>query len=198
MIHLPTRSFLHGLLKRIPSKIIKSAIWNHEFRGGSWDYLEAAMQNGMMDPIIDWINRFLKSGDILECGCGTGKTLAQLDSKRYSAYIGIDISAVAICKAREKTALQEKEHTFVVSSMEDYIPVGAYSVILFRESLYYVQVHNILPMLFKYREHLDPCGVIIARFCDRVRFMNIIEMITSHFNVIENQQYDNTIILVFS
>ncbi len=71
---------------------------------------------------------------MLEIGCGEGILLEQLDRSRISRYVGLDISAVAIERARQ---FESQSVDFVCADAETYEPESAFDVIVFNEVLEY-------------------------------------------------------------
>ena len=171
------------LASRILKKIgLKSAAWDEEFKGDHWD------KGTLTDPIYAVLKMF--PGSMLEMGCGTGMT--PFESVR-PAYTGIDISPVAIGKARARNPY----HEFHVAAMEDYRPEHKYDVILFRESIYYVK--RVGDLLTRLKSYLEPEGVFIVRICSRDRHWDVIGEIIRNRKVRETVLLDTKgIILVFN
>ena len=170
------------LASRILRKIgFKSAAWDEEFKTDYWD------QPTKDDPIYPVLEKY--PGALLELGCGTGNT--PLETLR-SAYTGIDISPVAISKARARNPY----HEFHVAAMEDYIPKQKYGVILFRESIYYVK--RIDELLTRLQLYLAPGGVFIARICDRKRHWDVIGEIDRNWRVKTIMLDTGGVIMVFN
>jgi len=139
----------------------KQALWNDEFSGGRWNCLEASVG----DPVYQYIEKYSGGGSILDLGCGSGSTGVELAIGSYREYTGVDISDVAIEKARAKSmACQrgEKNH-FVQGDISSYIPDHPYEVILFRDSIYYQTRRKIKQMIDRCCRYLTKDGVIIMR-----------------------------------
>jgi SAM-dependent methyltransferase len=154
------------------------------------------------DTIYDFLEKYLAGGDILDLGCGTGRTGLELDIKKYQYYVGVDISEVAINQARiecRENPDKNSRNYFVISDISKYMPDRKYDVILFRESLYYINQFLIPKILEKYRKYLSESGVMIVRISDRRRYKNIIRNIELKYKVIEKKLSANSgmIIIVF-
>jgi 2-polyprenyl-3-methyl-5-hydroxy-6-metoxy-1,4-benzoquinol methylase len=80
-----------------------------------------------------------------------------MNPQQYSRFTGIDLSAVAINTARQ----YEQQHIhFYQSDMQTFIPDGAYDIIAFNESLYYVK--DPAAVFARYAQYLRANGAIIV------------------------------------
>ncbi len=93
------RNRMRRILQAYGPKKIKSYLWDNEFSRGRWDCLEATPG----DVVYPYVERYADKGSILDLGCGSGNTGNELALSAYRDYIGIDISAVAIEKAKTRT-----------------------------------------------------------------------------------------------
>ncbi|MEY3759958.1 MAG: hypothetical protein RIR39_1449, partial [Pseudomonadota bacterium] len=139
---------------------------------------------------------------ILDLGCGAGNTGSELDFNKYHHYVGIDVSGEAIRKAQarcEKSFRCEK-NVYFVHDILDYMPNKEYSVILFRESIFYLPLEKMQQSLVRLRKHLTEDGVFIVRMCDRFKYAKIVTLIEEGFDVKERYYPDGekAIILMFS
>lgn len=76
-----------------------------------------------------------RGGSVLDVGCGDGILRAHLHADAFTRYVGIDFQeavARALARADERTA-------FSASDMRLYAPDQRFDVIVFNESLYYVE-----------------------------------------------------------
>lgn len=195
-----------AILKRFGSDRIKAAIWNREFYGGRWDYLTASAvsksRSGNRDIIYYYIEKYCKQGSILDLGCGTGNTSLEVAENKYCYYMGVDISNIAIqqalsaCKA---DSIRSSKNNYIAEDISKYAPDRRYNVILFRESLYYINKFIIKKVLDRYINYLKENGVMLVRICDRKRFNSIIKLINNNYDVIEKYVPENNkaIVIVF-
>jgi SAM-dependent methyltransferase len=192
---------LFFVLKRIGWSSAKKKVWDAEFSDGAWTYLDPT-PGQVVDEVYDYLKKYTNGGNILELGCGSGKTGLEMDVKDYEHYRGIDISEVSIMKAKELLAGHNDRHgknSFVVEDICAYVPETQYNVILFRESLQYLNRFAIRKALNNCRKYLKENGVIIARICDRQRYQRIIRYILRAFIVLDKYESISTqmIIIVF-
>lgn len=129
------KSGLRGLVQRNGSARIKRWLWDAEFTSGKWDCLDDMSQD-CMNPYIE---RYANKGAVLDLGCGPGATGNELAVDSYHSYTGVDISDVAIDKARARTLRNQREtrNSYCQSDIYSYVPVQQYDVIAFGDSLYY-------------------------------------------------------------
>lgn len=180
-----------SLLKRFGASHTKRRIWNKEFTSGKWDFLQLTSQ----DIIYSYIKKYLRNGSILDLGCGNGDVGMQLHITEYSSYTGVDVANVAIQTAKLKCETDYnrfKKNEFQVADILKYKPSKKYTIILFRESLYYLRKYQIKKVLDKYLSSLDEDGVIMVRLHDRNRYQWIIELIEKKYNILEKYWPDGT------
>jgi 2-polyprenyl-3-methyl-5-hydroxy-6-metoxy-1,4-benzoquinol methylase len=186
-----------GILQKWGPRSTRRNLWNTEFANGRWDYIDSTPS----DCVYSFLTIYLRGGSLLDLGCGSGNTGAELEAKSYSTYTGVDISDVAIEKAKERSARARRagRNRYVQADIIKYVPATNHDVILFRESLFYVPLARTRIMLYRCRKYLKPGGVIIVRMCDRDKYSAIIRMIESNFQVVEKHSPTGTtsILLVF-
>jgi len=196
------RKVMHGFLKRFGSTRLKQHLWNNEYERGEWNGPRTDLVSPRADSVFGVIERFLRQGDILDLGCGDGEVGLKLAS-RYRRYVGVDISDVAVRKALSKVpraAGRSHAVRFLVDDIKTFVPDMQFSVILFRESLYYLPRGDIEPVLLRYCHYLAERGVLIVRLHDRHKFKGIVQLIDRRFAVIERHcpEGAETVILVFA
>jgi 2-polyprenyl-3-methyl-5-hydroxy-6-metoxy-1,4-benzoquinol methylase len=191
------QSVSRGILQRWGPISTRRDLWNTEFANGRWDYIESTPN----DFIYSFLTKYLRGGSLLDLGCGSGNTGTELQTNSYHDYTGIDISDVAIEKAKVRSAQAGRagRNRYFQADIVKYVPAANYDVILFRESLFYVPLARSKGMLDRYRKYLKPGGVIIVRICDRHKYSAIIRIIEMNFQVAEKHLPRGTtsILLVF-
>lgn len=174
---------------------IKNLLWDKEFSGTKWDFLD----NTASDCVYPHLEKYAQNGAILDLGCGPGNTANELASDVYRKYIGVDISEAALTKAvkRTKENGREAKNSFVKSDFLHYTPTQTFDIILFRESMYHVPYGQVPVLLDKYSMHLKSTGVFIVRLyagdeAGRVksRMKKKIDLIKREFDIVESPQYD--------
>jgi SAM-dependent methyltransferase len=183
------RNVMRRLMQDYGTPAMKKSIWNAEFAGGRWDCLESTPG----DCVYPYVEKYAAHGSILDLGCGSGSTANELDAASYQKYIGVDISDVAIGKAIKRTEEngRAEKSRFFQSDFFSYMPAEPYSVILFRDSIYYVPLGKIKAMLIRYATHLQDQGVFIVRlWAGSDKDKSIMDIIESNFQVVEKYRSD--------
>lgn len=169
------------LRQRGPARV-KRYIWDREFRSGKWDYIRDRRESAFYEVL----ERFANGGNILDLGCGSGRTALQTDPKAFGIYVGVDVSAQAIAEAMERLAgapAADRIH-FVCHDVATYEPQRSFRTIVFRESLYYFPPSRIDALLRRLASHVEPGGVFIVRVYDANAHAAIVGLLRD-FEVVE-------------
>jgi SAM-dependent methyltransferase len=196
------KKVLYAALKRFGSAQAKQRIWDNEFATGKWSYLDDQGADIPRDIVLDVIDKYSEGRDILDLGCGIGRTGIEI-ANRYKSYVGVDISTIAVKKASglvEEDGTRMHKNRYLVADISQFNPGGAFSVILFRESLYYFSFHVIRKILRHYAGFVAPQGVMIVRLHDTEKYKAIINLIEQEYMVVECSipHTGDGIVLVFS
>ena len=114
-------------------------------------------------------------------------------SSAYGSYLGLDISDIALDKARRRSEANGRswKNRFLRADFLKYAPKQRFDVILFRESLYHVPLRSVKPTFDRYSEHLIEGGVFIVRIAtkengkDKSRPMAMLRVIESGFDILK-------------
>jgi SAM-dependent methyltransferase len=191
-----TKTFLQGFLASYGPTSIKKRIWDRDFSGGKWDFID----NTAGDCVYPYLEKYAHNGNILDLGCGPGNTANELAAETYRTYVGVDISEAALAKAvkRTKENGRDNKNSFVASDFLGYKPTQDFDIILFRESLYHVPYGQVKPILDKYSHNLKNGGVFIVRLYagdDRPgkikrRVIRKMDLIKREFDIVESQRFE--------
>lgn len=196
-MNIARRTFIliNGFLKCYGPSSIKKLLWDKEFSGTKWDFIN----NTAGDCVYPHLEKYAKNGSILDLGCGPGNTANELVETAYQTYIGLDISEAALAKATKRTeeSGRANKNRFVQSDFFSYMPSQQFDVILFRESLYHVPLGQVKAILDKYSKYLKDSGVFIVRIAvldgkvgkTKKRPMAMVSVIEREFEVIGKCQY---------
>jgi SAM-dependent methyltransferase len=193
------RNQVRAFLQAYGTKKVKKSLWNTEFSQGRWDCLESSIG----DLVYPYIEKYTNHGSILDLGCGSGSTGNELDSRAYADYTGVDISDVAIEKARVRTKESGRadKNNYFQSDTLSYVPTRQFDVILYRDSIYYIRRAKIKPMLERYSKYLKKGGVFIVRMWSADgKYGPIVDIIERNFEVVEKHLSDQpakTVVMVF-
>lgn len=178
------RNVSRALVQRYGPKPIKRYLWNREFAAGRWDCLDkTGGERGHAQ-----IEKYAANGHILDLGCGSGTTSVELNPAAYSRYTGVDISDVAVQKAKDRAreAGRADRNDYYLSDIATYMPKEKYEVILFGDSIYYVPHNQLDALLKRYSEYLSENGVFVVRMHDTSgKHRRIVDAIESHYQLVE-------------
>jgi 2-polyprenyl-3-methyl-5-hydroxy-6-metoxy-1,4-benzoquinol methylase len=132
-----------------------------QYAAAEWDYLRSISEAPRFGVVSAYCRQLATNGAILEIGCGEGFLLEQLDRSRYGQFTGVDISSVAIERAR---GLADARTTFVSSDAESYVPDRTYDVIVFNEVLEYFD--DPFALVQRYEPYLSPSGHFVVSMFD--------------------------------
>ena len=188
--------FARGFLLSYGPSPIKKKIWDQEFSGSKWDFID----NTATDCVYPYLEKYADRGNILDLGCGPGNTANELREDAYKCYIGVDISEAALAKAIKRTEDigRSAKNSFINSDFLKFEPTEEFDVILFRESMYHIPYGQVLPILSKFSRHLKKKGVFIVRLyagderpgAIKPRVVSKLDLISREFDVIESKQFD--------
>jgi SAM-dependent methyltransferase len=181
---------IRALLKRGSPGFIKRAVWNSEFKRGH--FLHDNLHKGYRSQICEKIEYYCRGGDILDLGCSDGHVGLGLKISEYSSYLGVDISEIAVKSAYEKLKAYGDErngkNNFVVHDICNYKPKKKIDVIVFKDSFYYINKLQQLPVLYEYHTFLNPAGVFIVQMDNIARHGWIRDVIRVNFSILEDEE----------
>jgi SAM-dependent methyltransferase len=188
--------FVVGFLKSYGPSSMKKLLWDKEFSGTKWDFID----NTVGDCVYAPLEKYAKNGRILDLGCGPGNTANELDSSAYGTYVGVDISEAALTKAKKRTEKNGRtgKNSFVREDFVNYAPSEKFDVILFRESIYHVPMGKIKETLDRFSNYLNDGGVIIVRIAlsdgtgvrEKQRPAEMVRIMETEFDLVERFQHE--------
>jgi SAM-dependent methyltransferase len=186
---------MRGLVKRYGPSKIKRVLWDKEYSGGKWNFID----NTVGDCVYPYLEKYVANGSILDLGCGPGNTATELAATAYRSYVGVDISEAALDKARKRTEEtgRRDKNSFAQGDFLSYLPSQQFDVILFRESMYHVPLGKVKVILDWYTKYLKDGGVFIIRMfvaaCEdgkRKHRLNVmIDVIENEFDVVDKRRH---------
>ena len=153
------------------------------YKNGRWLFDDRSRE------LIAAIEMYASKGNILILGCGTASIVSYLNEDTFGYLLGVDLSPVAIAKARERC--NHKIH-FQVGDMLEYHCQRKFDVILFPESLYYITPSQRESLLKRLTRNLTVGGRVIVTIYDPKQYMNIIEGIREAFAVTKEETMEGT------
>ena len=105
--------------------------------------------------------------------------------------MGVDLSESQLSTARDRKGVRgtprESKNVYLHGDIAAFEPEQPFSVILFRESLYYLNRFQIEKVMRRYREHLDEDGVFVVVMSDVKRHTWIADLVANRFDEIERE-----------
>lgn len=161
--------------------------WDSQFKQGVWDYLKTTPVERARIALIASVlmpSYGPSNGTILDVGCAEGVLTQYLPLELKNNYIGLDISQVAISRARESH--KDASYTWVAESCHTYTPPHYLDFILFSEMLMYVEHEKIIR---QYESYLNPDGkIIISFFLKDVKAAAVFNFTRRHLELVDTYQ----------
>ena len=190
---------INGFLLSYGPESVKRRIWEKQYSGPKWLFRDHTTG----DRLYSHLEQHAHHGNILDLGCGSGNTAAELADSAYECYIGVDISEVALEKARTRSREcgREDKNQFVRADFLAWNPDPSqqFDVILFRESMYFVPVQKVKDLLLRYSRHLREGGVFIVGLYiankqtrrDKARPSTMLRIMETEFEVVEKREVEH-------
>jgi SAM-dependent methyltransferase len=173
------------VLTRFGGTGLRDYAMSQNYVSGRWQF-----QNGNMVPdMVALVEKHAKQGAILEMGCGTGRLAGALRPDAYTRYVGIDVSEEGLKQARER---QIPRATFVQGDIEAFSTEETFDLIVFEETLYYVNPLKRRRVLRRYAQMLRPQGVLLITIHDPRRFRGTVKMIEDECDVLEHGSFPDS------
>lgn len=174
----------HYFFTRYGNAYIKQLCFNEKFSSGEWHF---ECKSG--DELATIVERKANKGKILILGCGTAKLCQVLPDDCYESILGIDISTVAIEDARKHAKRGMK---FITADIVSYKYEDTYNVILFSESIYYLNKTDRKELLQTCKRQLLQNGVIIVTISNPQGYKNILQEIRDEYQILEDRTFNKS------
>ena len=192
---------LSRLLKKIKYKFYTSplgggkpvpvSIWQEQYENGVWASLDEISEMAHYIIIVGYLLHLKKSSDkmlsILDAGCGHGVLCKYIMSTGNYCYTGIDISANAITKATENFGNESNQ--FIAADIDEWESETKYDIIIFNESLYYVE--SPVDTVAKYCRMLKKDGSLIVSMCEYANHRVIFNKLLKKVELVDNNYVRN-------
>lgn len=153
--------------------------WNNEYLSGKWNYMQSIEELGRYSIIIGYV-QYLKVKTILDVGCGDGNLIPLLPL--IDAYVGIDISRIALDKAQEKMDVGTN-YCLIEADFDEYSPTNKFDLIVFSESVYYSK--HPLETLVSYQNALVDGGHCVISMYKNLRAPPVWDMVIEIFDIVD-------------
>jgi predicted TPR repeat methyltransferase len=156
---------------------VKRFVWNMKYGP-----LQRSLPVAPRD-VITYLNASLSDRSfVLELGCGRASVLRGLRETGYMGhYCGVDISERAIAKASK---CGDQRSSWVVSDIESFRSRFQWDAIAMVESIYYIKLNNLEPVLRRVASMLTEKGRLIIRIHDLDKHRAYIDALYAIFPLI--------------
>jgi 2-polyprenyl-3-methyl-5-hydroxy-6-metoxy-1,4-benzoquinol methylase len=148
---------INSILSKIKGKFSQRHRFNRVYETKGWDGLWGLSELARYNMITGYTRHYCKEPRILDLGCGEGVLQKYFSSVDYSRYLGIDVSDVAIEKAK---SLENDKTQFQVGDVNYLKTNDNFDVIIYNESLYYLS--NPKLAIRSLSNNLNPGGIFIV------------------------------------
>jgi 2-polyprenyl-3-methyl-5-hydroxy-6-metoxy-1,4-benzoquinol methylase len=176
---------LHFLARRFGTRKLQQAAYNARFLSGEWNTGPVDVSQDLVEVIL----RHASGGKVALMGCGTGGLAAILDRSECTSILGIDLSSVAVKRARMRGLARAQ---FEVADFASWGSMEQYDAIVFEESLYYLSPKEQVRVLAAHRLSLTRAGVFVITVSDAARYRTMLKMIRSRFHILEDRDHGNS------
>ena len=169
--------------------------WNSQYRAGVWK----ADSSGRSPATIERVKKLCKGGLLVEFGCGEGSLPCSISHTTYAQYVGIDISDVAIERAKARAKREEIEnYKFIQADMSRWDGVSNASLILLEECLYYLKGKKLVDFLERCCANLAPDGHILVIVHSARKHAKTLEACRKSGTLVKEEKVSNRIYLTLT
>lgn len=176
---------IHYLVTRFGTAPLRQAAFDGVYESGRWDALDRKASADLLAAV----RTHARGGSILDLGCGTGLLASSLPAGSFRRYLGVDVSTEALARAQEKAS---DCVAFALGDIEKFDQEDKYDLIVFQESLMYVNPLSRRHILQKYASWLAPEGRFLVTVVQSARFASMLNMIREHYRIIEDRTLENS------
>ena len=161
--------------------------WDCEYKEGAWNVLYQLHEQAHYAASLFYVVHLRPMPSILDVGCGEGLFYRWLKPFGYSHYTGIDLSEVAIANC---ASYCDGKTNFTAANAEEYVPETIFDVILFNESLYYLDEPG--KVMERYGTYLAEDGFFVVSLWRNARSEAIRRFLKSKFLLIDETIVTNS------
>ena len=170
------------LVTRFGGSSLRRRVFARLYSTGVWTFTD----KNILPEMVALVEKYADGGCVLDLGCGTGRLAAMLSPETFSHFMGVDISPEAITRANQRNT-QNSE--FEIGDIQHFSSMGRFDLIVFEESLYYINPLTLRKTLRRYSDMLCSGGVILVTITDPDRFLKRIGIIQKEYQIVEKGNF---------
>jgi 2-polyprenyl-3-methyl-5-hydroxy-6-metoxy-1,4-benzoquinol methylase len=162
---------------------------DRQYSKGSWEYLRGVGELPRFSLVVGYAHHMKPNGKLAEVGAGDGILHERLDRSKYSSYLGMDISAVAIERLNDR---RDAHNSFAVGDATVFTPPDRYDAVIFNEVLEYFDAPA--DVVRRWVGFLAPGGVVIVSMfsgIDTARSVKIWRALSRDFTTVAQSEVKN-------
>jgi 2-polyprenyl-3-methyl-5-hydroxy-6-metoxy-1,4-benzoquinol methylase len=165
--------------------------WDSQYARLAWDCLGGLKEQARQGVLAAYVESLKPDGAILDVGCGDGQLLRYLACSRHARYVGIDLSDVAIGRAKAHAAARAEADRvmFEAADADTYVPSGEFDAIVWNESLYYFPDPR--RAIGRYDAYLAPGGLYVTSLFRGVKSTMILQMLKRTYTLVDETRVTN-------
>jgi trans-aconitate methyltransferase len=172
---------VHFLATRFGGSALKRKSFDANYANGTWVFVA-----DRSSELVSLVEQYAQNGHILMLGCGTASIAGVLDPAKYASFLGLDLSEEAIALAKK---YENNKISCQVGDMLSHQCARDYDLIIFPESIYYLNVFQRRQLLRRLAGHLTKQGKILVTLAQPKRYAGILKMIRNNFQVDEDRAF---------
>jgi len=170
---------MHYVLTRFGFAAIRYRAFDAAFRRKGWDVSEVSSE------LVSCVAKYAAGDAVLALGCGTGLLCAHLPNGSYSEFVGVDVSAFAVQRARERKLPRAR---FVQDDLRHFRCDRKFRLLIFEESLNYVCSARDISALNSACCQLVPGGFCIITIADSARYSDLLNAVRKSYGIVEDRR----------
>ncbi len=173
-----------GLLHYCPIEAPSAADWELGHRTATWDFLGDLSESPRYSLIAGYIRSLGPARSILDVGCGHGVLLEHLADVGFTHYVGVDISATAVARAK-RLERPDGRVRFMVGNVIP-TPPQRFQFVVCNEILYYLR--QPAGRLLEIHDLTEPRGYLVTSVWRHRGHIALARLVKRYFQRVESVQ----------
>jgi 2-polyprenyl-3-methyl-5-hydroxy-6-metoxy-1,4-benzoquinol methylase len=179
VLRRPWRLVSHLFLDKSYQKYYSAKVWDSKY-GQEHYNLDVPLEDGRYGALMALLQRYDRGGPILDAGCGDGLLELRYRPLSESRLVAVDYAEAAIDIAKRRNIPATEFRTADFASFQTG---ETFSVVVFNESLYYME--NYLDVLTKLETVLKADGVFVISMFDTMVTSRIWKAVYKRYRTVQ-------------